>query len=79
MGILTGYRVLDCSIAMAGPFAAQRLGDLGAEVIKIEPTTGEWQRHVSAGGAKGNQINTNCYIEISLSNINLSAKPNDEK
>jgi crotonobetainyl-CoA:carnitine CoA-transferase CaiB-like acyl-CoA transferase len=42
---------------MAGPFAAQRLGDLGAEVIKIEPTTGEWQRHVSAGGAKGNQIN----------------------
>ena len=57
MGILSGYRVLDCSIAMAGPFAAQRLGDLGAEVIKIEPTTGEWQRHVSAGGAKGNQIN----------------------
>jgi crotonobetainyl-CoA:carnitine CoA-transferase CaiB-like acyl-CoA transferase len=57
MGMLTGYRVLDCSIAMAGPFAAQRLGDLGAEVIKIEPTTGEWQRHVSAGGAKGNQIN----------------------
>jgi crotonobetainyl-CoA:carnitine CoA-transferase CaiB-like acyl-CoA transferase len=42
---------------MAGPFAAQRLGDLGAEVIKIEPITGEWQRHVSAGGAKGNQIN----------------------
>jgi hypothetical protein len=57
MGILTGYRVLDCSIAMAGPFAAQRLGDLGAEVIKIEPITGEWQRHVSAGGATGNQIN----------------------
>ena len=57
MGILTGYRVLDCSIAMAGPFAAQRLGDLGAEVIKIEPIAGEWQRHVSAGGAKGNQIN----------------------
>ena len=57
MGVLTGYRVLDCSIAMAGPFAAQRLGDLGAEVIKIEPVTGEWQRHVAAGGAKGNVIN----------------------
>ena len=57
MGILTGYRVLDCSIAMAGPFAAQRLGDLGAEVIKIEPILGEWQRHVSAGGATGNEIN----------------------
>lgn len=57
MGILSGIRVLDCSIAMAGPFAAQRLGDMGADVIKVEPTTGEWQRHVSAGGARGNQIN----------------------
>lgn len=55
--ILAGYRVLDCSIAMAGPFAAQRLGDLGAEVIKVEPVSGEWQRHVSAGGAQGNRIN----------------------
>jgi crotonobetainyl-CoA:carnitine CoA-transferase CaiB-like acyl-CoA transferase len=57
MGILSGYRVLDCSIAMAGPFAAQRLGDLGADVVKVEPVTGEWQRHVSAGGARGNRIN----------------------
>lgn len=57
MSILTGYKVLDCSIAMAGPFAAQRLGDLGADVIKVEPTSGEWQRHVAAGGATGNKIN----------------------
>lgn len=56
-GILSGYRVLDCSIAMAGPFAAQRLGDLGADVIKVEPTGGEWQRHAPAGGAVGNEIN----------------------
>lgn len=57
MGILSGVRVLDCSLAMAGPFAAQRLGDMGADVVKVEPTTGEWQRHVAAGGAKGNRIN----------------------
>ncbi|MGV1685038.1 CaiB/BaiF CoA transferase family protein [Sphingopyxis sp. NJF-3] len=57
MGILSGYRVLDCSIAMAGPFAAQRLGDLGADVVKVEPVTGEWQRYASAGGARGNRIN----------------------
>src|SRR6188768_4580027 len=56
-GILGGYRVLDCSIAMAGPFAAQRLGDLGADVVKVEPVTGEWQRHVAAGGARGNRVN----------------------
>jgi crotonobetainyl-CoA:carnitine CoA-transferase CaiB-like acyl-CoA transferase len=57
MGVLSGYRVLDCTIAMAGPFAGQRLGDLGAYVVKVEPVTGEWQRHVAAGGARGNRIN----------------------
>lgn len=56
-GALDGYRVLDLSIAMSGPFAAMRLGDLGADVIKVEPVTGEWQRHVSAGGAAGNRVN----------------------
>ncbi|MGL4256584.1 MAG: CaiB/BaiF CoA transferase family protein [Microbacterium sp.] len=55
--VLSGYRVIDCSIAMAGPFAAQRLGDLGADVIKVEPTAGEWQRFAAAGGATGNEIN----------------------
>jgi crotonobetainyl-CoA:carnitine CoA-transferase CaiB-like acyl-CoA transferase len=57
MSVLDGYRVLDLSIAMSGPFAAARLGDLGADVIKVEPVTGEWQRHVAAGGATGKQIN----------------------
>ncbi len=57
MKILEGIRVLDCSIAMAGPFAAQRMGDMGADVIKVEPPSGEWQRHASAGGATGNKIN----------------------
>lgn len=56
-GVLSGYRVVDCSIAMAGPFAAQRLGDLGADVVKVEPTSGEWQRHTPAGGAAGNKVN----------------------
>jgi crotonobetainyl-CoA:carnitine CoA-transferase CaiB-like acyl-CoA transferase len=57
MGILSGYRVIDLTIAMAGPLAAMRLGDLGADVIKVEPVSGEWQRHTPAGGAAGHQIN----------------------
>ena len=57
MGVLDGYKVLDLSIAMAGPLAAMRLGDLGADVVKVEPPGGEWHRHAPAGGVTGNEIN----------------------
>ncbi|MEU6455054.1 CoA transferase [Streptomyces sp. NPDC047065] len=75
-GVLAGYRVLDCSIAMAGPFAAQRLGDLGADVVKVEPVTGEWQRHAAAGGATGNRINVS-FLSLNRNKRSLAVDLKD--
>ena len=39
-GPLVGFRVIDLGMIFAGPLVATNLGDLGADVIKIEPPDG---------------------------------------
>ena len=43
-GPLDGVVVLDFTQLLQGPYATQMLGDMGAEILKIEPPGGDWMR-----------------------------------
>ncbi|HVN30086.1 MAG TPA: CoA transferase [Candidatus Binataceae bacterium] len=45
-GSLDGFRVLDFTQGLCGPFCTMQLGDAGAEVIKIEPPAGDFARRM---------------------------------
>ena len=46
MSPLAGVKVLDLTSMVSGPVAAMMLADQGADVIKVEPTSGEQMRHI---------------------------------
>ena len=48
MGPLKGIKVLDLTSMVSGPVGAMILADQGAEVIKVEPVSGELVRHMAA-------------------------------
>jgi CoA:oxalate CoA-transferase len=59
-GPLSHIRVLDLTEFLAGPFGTQILGDLGAEVIKIESVHGDNSRHVPPNFIAGSSTYFTC-------------------
>ena len=47
--ILANVRVVDMTEGVAGPYAATLLGDMGADVVKVERREGDWQRSAGKG------------------------------
>jgi formyl-CoA transferase len=52
-GPLDGVRVIDMTMNVMGPYASQILGDMGADVCKIEPPEGDTLRGVGPSRSKG--------------------------
>jgi crotonobetainyl-CoA:carnitine CoA-transferase CaiB-like acyl-CoA transferase len=53
MGPLSGVRILDLTSVMMGPYATQLLGDMGAEVLKVESPDGDIVRQIGPGRSPG--------------------------
>lgn len=71
-GPLAGIRILDLTQVVMGPYATQILGDLGAEVITIEPPNGDPLRAIGAGshpqlgGASLNMLRNKRNVSIDM-------------
>ncbi len=58
-GTLEGLRVIDLTTVIMGPWAAQMMGDMGANVIKVETHQGDISRGMGPGRNKGMAA---CYL-----------------
>jgi crotonobetainyl-CoA:carnitine CoA-transferase CaiB-like acyl-CoA transferase len=61
---LAGLRVVDCSTVLAGPYCTMVLGDLGADIVKVEPPDGDATRGWGPPwlGDDGDQTRTAAYF-----------------
>jgi crotonobetainyl-CoA:carnitine CoA-transferase CaiB-like acyl-CoA transferase len=61
-GPMAGIRIIDLTSMVFGPYATQIMADMGADVIKIEPPSGDDTRNISRGpvpGMSGVFVNVN--------------------
>ena len=61
-GPLAGLRIIDLTSMVFGPYATQIMADMGADVIKVEPPSGDDTRNISRGpvpGMSGVFVNVN--------------------
>ena len=82
MGVLDGVRVLDFGRYIAGPYCAALLGDMGAEVIRIERREGSEDRYLQpakVGAAPGDGGEGAMFLQMNRNKLGLTLDPMTEK
>ena len=75
-GPLDGYRVIDLTSMVSGPFATMMLGDQGAEVIKVE-TIGQGD-HTRTGSNRSNGLASG-FLNVNRNKRSIAVNLKDER
>lgn len=76
--MLEGIRIVDLSSVVFGPYATQMLADMGAEVIKVEPPTGDVSRYLGRHAKTRSMGSTHMTINRGKKSICLDLKNEDD-
>ncbi len=69
-GVLSKITVIDMTEGVAGPYAASLLGDMGANVIKVERTEGDWSR--TAGKHSVGNVGNTQFVALNRNKRDIS-------
>ena len=69
-GMLSAVTVIDMTEGVAGPYAASLLGDMGANVIKVERSEGDWSR--TAGGNTIGTVGSTQFVALNRNKRDIS-------
>ncbi len=78
-GALTGVHVLDFSQVMAGPYCTMLLGDMGANVIKVEPPEGDSSRQMGVRQEKRGEKESPAYWAVNRNKRGIAVNLKDPR